>query len=348
MLGSSILEMAIGLIFIYSLLALICSAIKESLENWLNKRAADLERGIREMFKDPTGTGLTKVFFDHPIICCLYKGWYKPEGTGLWARIWRWLHGGNLPSYIPSSNVADAILDIVRRSGSQESWDAPQADGIATTVRPTLQQAGDDRRPLTMAVISPTLREAIENIPNPQVKQVFRAIVDSVGEDIDKVKKELENWFNSSMERVSGWYKRWTQTVIFVVGVLLVVGLNADTIAIASALSKDKELRSRVVLAAEQFEKDRQSRAKSEAKSTGSEDSAGKEIKDLKEKIKKMDDLGLPLGWESQPENLLGWVEKILGLLMTSFAISLGAQFWFDTLTKVTNIRSTLKTDEKK
>ena len=42
MFGSSILEVAIGLFFFYSLLALICSAVKESLEKWLNKRGADL------------------------------------------------------------------------------------------------------------------------------------------------------------------------------------------------------------------------------------------------------------------------------------------------------------------
>ena len=34
------------------------------------------------------------------------------------------------------------------------------------------------------------------------------------------------------------------------------------------------------------------------------------------------------------------WIVKIFGLLMTGFAISLGAPFWFDMLNKVISIRS--------
>ena len=34
------------------------------------------------------------------------------------------------------------------------------------------------------------------------------------------------------------------------------------------------------------------------------------------------------------------WLAKLLGLLITAFAVSLGAPFWFDTLNKFMNIRS--------
>jgi hypothetical protein len=49
MFGSDVLEVAIGLIFVYLLLSVICSAINETIEVWLKKRGADLERGIREL-----------------------------------------------------------------------------------------------------------------------------------------------------------------------------------------------------------------------------------------------------------------------------------------------------------
>ena len=48
MFNSSVIEVAIGLSFIFLLLSLICSAIVELIESVLKNRATDLERGIRE------------------------------------------------------------------------------------------------------------------------------------------------------------------------------------------------------------------------------------------------------------------------------------------------------------
>jgi hypothetical protein len=53
MLGSQVLEVAIGLVLMYLLLSLICSSIREAIEAGQKARALDLERGIRELFQDP-------------------------------------------------------------------------------------------------------------------------------------------------------------------------------------------------------------------------------------------------------------------------------------------------------
>jgi len=70
----------------------------------------------------------------------------------------------------------------------------------------------------------------------------------------------------------------------------------------------------------------------------------------------------LPVGWKQpwsvyfndfRPQNLWPTLlrvldsTKILGWLMTAFAISLGAPFWFDTLNKFMVVRSTIKPQEK-
>src|SRR5262245_54850626 len=110
MFGSTMLDVAIGLILIYSLLSLINSAIKEGIESWVKKRAIDLERGIRELLHDPQGEGLAKDFFNHPLICGLYKGEYKPSATIIFTILWE---GSTLPSYIPPASFASALLDLV-------------------------------------------------------------------------------------------------------------------------------------------------------------------------------------------------------------------------------------------
>jgi len=52
MFGSSIIDIAIGLIFVYLLLSLICSAANETIERFSKMRAKDLERGVGEMLRD--------------------------------------------------------------------------------------------------------------------------------------------------------------------------------------------------------------------------------------------------------------------------------------------------------
>jgi hypothetical protein len=63
--GSSVLEVVIGLSFIYFLLSLICSNIHEILAGALKLRAQDLEKGIRNLLCDPD---LAQLVLKHPLI----------------------------------------------------------------------------------------------------------------------------------------------------------------------------------------------------------------------------------------------------------------------------------------
>ena len=64
-------------------------------------------------------------------------------------------------------------------------------------------------------------------------------MIDAAGNDVDKLKKSLEDWFNSAMDRVSGWYKRWSQVVILFLGLGITVALNADSIALGDSLARE-------------------------------------------------------------------------------------------------------------
>ncbi|HKC66204.1 MAG TPA: hypothetical protein VKB86_21345, partial [Pyrinomonadaceae bacterium] len=63
-------------------------------------------------------------------------------------------------------------------------------------------------------------------------------------------------WFNSSMDRVSGWYKRRAQIIILILGLAVTIAMNADTISIIKKLSTDKPLRDSLVAAAEVYAKE--------------------------------------------------------------------------------------------
>ena len=103
MFGSEMLDVAIGMIFIYLLVSLICSAANELIDRQLKNRATDLERGIRELLDDKDGTGLVTHLYQHGMTNGLFKGNYDPAAKDK----------SNLPSYIPSRNFALAILGIV-------------------------------------------------------------------------------------------------------------------------------------------------------------------------------------------------------------------------------------------
>ena len=51
------------------------------------------------------------------------------------------------------------------------------------------------------------------------------------------LKRALKSWYNSTMDRVSGWYKYHTQWWLFWIGLVLAAALNADTVSRAIAAS---------------------------------------------------------------------------------------------------------------
>ena len=345
MFGSTLLDIAIGLIFVYLLLSLICSALNEIIEAWLKKRATDLERGIAELLLDRQGTGLVKQLYKHPLVSGLFKGEYESSlNKKWWSNI---ISRTKLPSYIPARNFALALMDTILPG--QANTPSGAAGATVTTTVPATGTAGAAVSPAVPLAGAPTpnplkpLRDAIGNIGDTKVKQCLMTLVDAAGNDVSKARENIEAWYNSSMERVTGWYKRRSQLIILVLGLGVVIAVNADTIAISTSLSRDKAVRDSLVAAAQEF-----------AKQQSATDKAMERVDQYTEKIR---NLGLPLGWnktnplsipdKKKPDESVSWFMKIIGWLITTVAISLGAPFWFDLLNKFMAARSSIKPKEK-
>jgi len=140
-------------------------------------------------------------------------------------------------------------------------------------------------------------------------------------DDIDQAHANIERWFREVMERVTGWYRRKMQLIILVVAAAMSVALNVDSFDVANSLWNDAALRDSVVAAAQ--------------KDTGQALNG-----DLDVIEERLGDLGLPLGWRSPPDGLMAWSSKIAGLLFTTIALSLGAPFWFDLLSRFVGVGS--------
>jgi hypothetical protein len=138
------------------------------------------------------------------------------------------------------------------------------------------------------------------------------------------------------MDRVSSWYKRRSQKLALLLGLFAAIAVNADTITIMNSLSHDQAMRSALVAASQEYAK------------IQSQDANGTAEQRIGNNLKKIEKLGLPIGWNRDdprlvPNGFWEWVSKVFGWLLTAVAISLGAPFWFDLLNKFMAARSSIK-----
>jgi hypothetical protein len=312
MFGLQTLDIAVGLVFIYFVLSIICTAANEMIASWLKLRADSLEEGIRNLLKDPQKPELAGKFLDHPLIKSLCRGDKKP-------------------SYIPPRTFALTLLDVIapaKIDGSRYFSD---------------------------------ILNAVSQLPEKSdIRNTLLIFLDDAQSDLQKLRANIETWFNDAMDRVSGWYKRKAQLIIFIIAALVAGASNADTIQIVKTLSLDPALREGMAKRAIEVV-NQQSTVNPAQPVQGSKDSqtvpAAKELaaqdkpqsgqtEAPKEKFQKAwKDLeaiqasGIPLGWTAAPKPD-EWASKIIGLVLTIFAVSLGAPFWFDLLSKIVSLRS--------
>jgi len=287
MFGSNILDIGMGLVFLFLLLSLICSAANELIEGMLKKRSQALEKGITELLGDDSGKSFVAKIYDHGLINGLFRGNYATTPKS------------KLPSYIPSRNFALALISIAK-------------DATTMTALPK------------------------------NVKSALDAFEKTEANDAAQLQKSVEEWYNSAMDRVSGWYKRRTQLIIFVLGATLAIVVNADCVDYAKRLSRDSSLRQSVVAMAE-----------ATAKNDPTKDDKTEPVDKIKKEINALDGIGLPIGWgehhyeHSLCGGLSAFHDHVIGWFLTALAVSLGAPFWFDTLNKLMVVRSTVKPREK-
>src|SRR5262245_11666007 len=310
MFGLQILDIAIGLIFVYLLLALICTTVSELLAGLLNRRSRNLFIGIRGLLEDEAvrlknpqaphdhkGKGLVDLFYTHPLIKALH-------GRRMWGE------GKSKPSYIPSRTFALALLDIIGPANPDKNRNIHD------------------------------IRAAIKALPDDSdIKRTLLILLDEAKSDLGRLHESIEAWFNNAMDRASGWYKRRTQEIVFVIAVVLTSVVNADTIQIAKTLANDPALREALVAQAQEFAKNPPQTSKGASAAAAAE--APAEI--IKKNAVTLENLGLKLGWQDESQARIDWVNKIVGLLLTALAVSMGAPFWFDTLNRIIAVRATGK-----
>ena len=116
MLNFPALDVAIGLIFVFFILSVVCSGINEAIASAARWRAQDLERGLWELLEDPSrGSEALEKLKAHPLIHPMLNPQNKDPADASPA-----LEAGRpkttrktaFPSYIPSRTFTSALLGL--------------------------------------------------------------------------------------------------------------------------------------------------------------------------------------------------------------------------------------------
>jgi hypothetical protein len=302
MLGLDTLDVAIGLVFVYLTLSFVCSAAAEMIEAMVKNRPKKLLEGMQELLKSDD---LVKKLYDHPLVSALYEGAFSASS-------------GSLPSYVPSRNFALAVLDLLP--------DAQGNDAFTKLNNRVQAWVADTNKRLAAAG-----GKATKEIEGEQyVQKALTAILEHSDQDEKKAIAAIEDWYNSAMDRVSGWFKRRTHVLLLILGAMFAVAMNVDTIYIVKHLSVDKTAREAFV-----------------AEASAAAKTAPTSSTDFEKSLTTLEKAGLPIGWDLYDPTKQCLIWSILGWLLTAFAVSLGAPFWFDILNKIIVVRSTVKPEEK-
>ncbi len=202
------------------------------------------------------------------------------------------------------------------------------------------------------------IRHSIESIQNnDRLKLALLSLLDIARTDttqsvaaLTKFNNELAAWYDHAMLRVSGWYKRRTQWFLLGIAGVFACALNVDTVKICQSLNKDGTLRGSMVEAAKQYAAKaaqvQPAPDSSNAAKAAADSDLSSSLSRVQESVESVSDLGIPLGWNTgewdklrQDNSYLSPLTKVFGLLMTAFAASLGAPFWFDVLNMFMSVR---------
>jgi len=300
----------------YLVLSLFCTTVNELIATLLKLRAKSLRSTLAKLIDDE---GLRKEFYCHGLIdsakVATAAGDASSAKTGGATAV-----ENDHPAYLSPRSVAMALLDaaVYRDTGD--------LDAI-----PNFENA----------------KAAVLKLPDCNVRDALISCVAQAGGDMIKLRDAVASWFDSSMDRLSGSYKRKIQWISVFVGLTLAALFNADTLQVGAALWNDSSLGAAVGQAATQIVNDKVVIEKGKPVNRKC-DSQPDPIACQTANLRQLNDRlrPLPLGWMHRPASLEDWVWKFLGIVATTIALTLGAPFWFDLLTRFVDLRGA-KEEEK-
>ena len=356
MLNSAVFETVFGLVFVFYATAVICSGAVEAWANVIKKRSKYLLRGLRDLLDGqaaPAQPPATQRMLDRVLpaepnaeLTMYSNALVAAPKQGIPAT------GAPTPGDSPSGPTEDSspapLLDELMAHPLVQPYKHTTPTGKvrrnpaylpATVFAKALIDIAVDAEidPSTQRIrLTPTTRRA----SHKHFNEVISALEKTAGGSLERLQASLESWFDGQMDRVSGSYKRWAKRWVIPIALVVAFAFNIDTVAISRSLYVDSGVRAAVLQAASS---DQLCAVDESGQPTGSDC--------LPNEIENLEQLKLPVGWtqtrwQVATSSGAAVILKLVGLLLTAAAASLGAPFWFDALNKVGSLRNVGKKPE--
>lgn len=399
MINSPILDTIISLVVIYFLLSNLVIVLNEIVMHWLESRAKFLQTSLNSVFNDnKLNKNFTLLLYDNPNIDVLKRTLKKQ------------------PHYISAENFCAALVDVISKEAIKTTFEQD-----AITKKFHVIETGLNLTPMEK------FAEGVESLNHSDLKELLRSFITSSYNaekkeyDFSLLNQVIINWYNSYMDRVSGWFKSARKPLTFLLSLMVAIILNVDSIGLVKNLADNKVLRDKLVgeayriaeyetiqdyNKAEIYKVDtvyinKLKKAKAEQDSIiryaidknlepdysiirkinidlkkqeillhyiGSNNNDSSKYQtvqpillenNLRNTLNEIEELNLPIGWKKIDCDECSATVKIhlflnenqhfftfqtyFGWLITSFALMLGAPFWFEVIKKLVNIRSSGK-----
>lgn len=329
MFGTFIIELVVGLCFLFAVLGIVTSAITEAVLSMLKVRANHLQEWLVQWGhqmqggadRDQVPSFALQPLLDHPIVAAQDRK-------------------GGRPSYLAPGAMAAAMLQSLAFPFGKSCLEQSLKDA---------EQA---------------LRLHIDSLNGRNLKAALHTLLDQAATQsadgtqlVAALQQETAEWLESSMGRIEGWTKRHAKKFSLAAAAVICLGFNVDALQVMRVLSSDAALRTELAGKAVNYvdqQCERQSQELRAAATTASgvaaSVAAGRSSDDLARQVAcltersqaAVGELGhlsrLGIGWDRPPAftrasdglsfslHLLAW---LVGIAVSTFAASLGGDFWF-------------------
>jgi hypothetical protein len=284
--NTPIIEVAIGLIFIFSLLAILVTQINTFFSNILKIRAKQLKDGLSRLILDDQ---LKAEIMVHPLINLIKK----PEADAslqISPQAAETVNSkkaelNNVTYISPATFVEALVTTLIARSGGdiykplEDAITTVQDQAIRDNLTTLLQHlqydlSADRAAALENAIVQAPnnrlllqafyplnatlaasryqpseitlLLNGVSKIENPAFREAMGLVL-ATARNLDEARLKLESWFNDGMERASNLFQRRMQYWSLLSAFLLALIFNVDTLYIGRELWQDQDLRQQVL-----------------------------------------------------------------------------------------------------
>ena len=316
-----IINLVLGLTFIFGVTAALCSVLTELIARFLGLRGMYLLGGLRELLNGVDGvTDLNDAIANYmdvkslvrrpalatvggdalavPTAAAFPAAFAEPAtmsatGALLGSPILRSQGMTGLissrdltvrTSRIGRPRVTSATGNVLGKRRSLPSYIPAKSFTRAVIV----MLVPDETGPTTMTAV----QQGISMLPGSlsTFKESLQTLVANAGDDINVFRFSVDEWYDDHMDRVSGWYKRYVAGITTVVAAILVLLLNINTITIGRALYTESVVGPAVSTVA--------------AKSTTCPPGRSEQdcLAELQSQLSAVGQIGLPIGWGTVPD----------------------------------------------